>query len=569
MALADSTSVQTNVFHPVTATDTVAISDGPALDRTAKDTLAIVDKNRLDSTSNDAVSLSDSTSGQSAAFHPVDASDQLALSDKGQPDSSSRDAIPLSDSTELQSAVFHPLAASDTVVLKDFTSLPATVAEILQLGDAASLPSRLVTSVLDIVDTVLPVPGKGFLLDESLAVDAQMLVSVYWDRLFAEAMDLADCTPSSCNQGLHFGDGLSVGDEFIPPPKHFETISATDTVARTAFFQRSGAEPLAVSDRISAAVTMAPPPTPPGSLAPPLSATIVSDKNIVAPVPGADLTGTYTLQDANQLVSQLNLPAMTITNNVAPSDLPSMTVVLPIYHVNLVPSPRLPGDDAMLTVKVAQIPAETPIMVPINIAATPQTADQEIPWMKIEYTPKVDSTNSALMVSMMDSPPAGAQPVNANFTPLFLDVKWAGNFPAATPDTGDYYRSLPTLTFAITEAWASQQNVLRDENNVPVMSLNLYDDATGAWTEVSNIDRPAAIDGGQYVYVAHLDHFSTYVISASKAARGSGSGPQPPSIPTTFAAQLADSITAADAPASKAVEFVEEFSKNKNVLVAL
>jgi hypothetical protein len=573
VALSDSVSVQANAFHPVVASDTVAISDAPAPDRTARDTLAIADKGRPDITGKDAVALSDSASGQSAVFHPATATDQLTLADSGRLDNTARDQIFLSDSASLQSAVFHLLSASDTVFLSEFASLPRTAFDALQLSDVTSLPSRLVSSVMDIADAVTPTPGKGFLLDDSLAVNVQMIVSVYWDRFFDETLGLMECTPFSCTQGLHFGDGLSISDEFAPPPKHVETIAASDSVDRTALFARAQPDTLNASDAISVMVVMAPPAIPPGSPAPPLSAMIVSDKNTVAPIPGAAVTGTYPAPDSDpvQLVSQLNLPTIVITGAVPRPALPAMTVVLPVYHVNLIPSARLPGDDAMLTVKVAEIPAETPVMVPINIAATPETAEHaEIPWMKMEYTPKVDSTDFALMVSMMDSPPAGAQPPQANFTPLFIDVKWVGSFSAASPDTSDYYRNLPTLTFAVTEAWASRQNVQRDANNVPIVSLSLFNEAAGTWESITRIDRPSGVLAGQYVYVAHLDHFSTYGISANSAPHVSGPvTPSPPSVPSSFVAHLDDFLTAADASKSSATEFIEEFSKNKKILVTL
>jgi hypothetical protein len=90
------------------------------------------------------------------------------------------------------------------------------------------------------------------------------------------------------------------------------------------------------------------------------------------------VSGTYDMphNDPNQLINQLNLPVMTVTNAVARSALTDMTLVLPVYHVNLVPSPKLPGSNSMLTVKVAEVPAEMPVLVPVNIASTPQTADR-------------------------------------------------------------------------------------------------------------------------------------------------------------------------------------------------
>lgn len=536
------------------------------------------DKAQAGGGARDSVPLSDSASVQSNVFHSVIASDQLGLQETLRPDNNARDSLPLSDSASAQSAFFRPVTATDTVSIGDAASLPRAARDALPLADAASLPSRLVYSAVELADVAASVPGRGFLLAESLAVNAQLAVSVYWEKLFDELLSMWDCTPFVCNPVLHFNEGFTLEDLFSPPPVLLEDVPASDAITATAALQRGMGDALAPADRMSVTVRPAPPAPPPGSPAPPLGAMIVSDRAAVAPVPGTPVGGNYSLSGASDpaahLLSALGLPATTVTGSVSRPDLAAtMTVVLPTYHVNLVPSERIPGDDAMLTVRVAEIPAETPVTVPIDVAGTPQAAEHgEIPWVKLEYTPKVNSTDFALMITMIDSPPNGASRPAANFAPMYVDIRWTGSFSPAGlhPGTGDHYRSPPAFTFAVTEAWAAQQNVQRDENGVPVMSVSMLDEATGGWQAVTSIDRPTGPTAGgqQYVYVAHLAHFSTYVVTADIAVRGSGGVIPPPPAPAaaSVSVDLADALAVTEQQRGTAVEVVEEFGGAKTTV---
>ncbi len=121
-----------------------------------------------------------------------------------------------------------------------------------------------------------------------------------------------------------------------------------------------------------------------------------------------------------------------------------------------------------------------------------------------------------------------------------------------TPASRPFTAARP-FTFALTEAWAVQQNVQRDHNGVPLVSLNLPDEATGTWARVSSIDRPAVAVNGQYTFVAHLEHFSTYAVTANSSVAGScssgaKSAPAAPSLPAAarLSIHLADSLLLSD-----------------------
>jgi PGF-pre-PGF domain-containing protein len=261
-----------------------------------------------------------------------------------------------------------------------------------------------------------------------------------------------------------------------------------------------------------------------GVVLPPLNIFIVTDNGtaIVTPLTSISINGKYSIEDGNveRLIKQLNIPTLATNNSVSRKDLPEMTIVLPTYHINIEPSSVMPASDGMLTPKIAEIPAGTSVLVPIDLANTSGIAQGDaVRWIKMEYTPKVNTTNFALLVSALDNnPPNGAETPQADLKPLYLNVRWAGDFPRAQdPGVIDYYENPPKLTFAVTDEWANQQNVQRDSNGVPLVSLELLDETTGKWRQVNSIDSPTGgNDDGQYVYTAHLEHFSNYVITANK-----------------------------------------------------
>jgi hypothetical protein len=146
---------------------------------------------------------------------------------------------------------------------------------------------------------------------------------------------------------------------------------------------------------------------------------------------------------------------------------------------------------------------------------------------------------------------------------MYIDFAWIGNFSASDPSASGYYSSPPTVTFAVTDSWATSQNVQRNANGVPVMSMSLLNPSTGAWTPVS-IDLPAGQVNGQYRYVAHLDHFSTYAITANvgggPVVMSSGRGG------TSYAVQLADALTVTGE--GRVLETIEEFGQ-KSIRVGI
>jgi hypothetical protein len=96
---------------------------------------------------------------------------------------------------------------------------------------------------------------------------------------------------------------------------------------------------------------------------------------------------------------------------------------------------------------------------------------------------------------------------------------------------------------------------------VPAITLSLLNESTGEWEEVDDIDAPlAANDDSEYVYVAHLEHFSTYALSA-EAASGSGGGSG--SAGARLSVRIADSIALVEGQEGEHIGVIEEFASSQ------
>lgn len=446
------------------------------------------------------------------------------------------------------------LQASESITVADAASiadaagrallLQRSLSESVAVGEGVAggiMFARSATDSVSVQDVAERSPART--PGDSVAIEDEITgVAVSWSRTFEESLALEDCTPFSCSQSLHLGESLSLADTFSPPPALQDTLSVSDGIVANTAASGTAADAVTVADGISITIWPAPESPLSGSPLPLLGPLVVSEAALAGPLPPEPVPGQFTMSDGGlaQLASQLGLPSTEI-DSVSGSDLPDMAVVLPTYHVTLSPSDELPGDDVLMTVMVAEIPAETEIIMSVDIASTPELAEHDnVPLVALEFTPAVDASDFALAASILDSPPNGAPEPRGGLFPLYLDIRWAGTFGGAVdPGIEGFYSDQPTLTFALTEEWADESDVERDENGVPEITLNLLDESTGEWEEITDIDFPAGATDGQYVYVAHLEHFSTYAAAASEDTGGSGSSG---SASARLSVQLVDSL---------------------------
>ncbi|MGI0019673.1 MAG: hypothetical protein ACREAY_04300 [Nitrososphaera sp.] len=232
VALSDSPSIQANVFHPLAASDTVALADlSPSLDRIAKDNLLLKDSARLDNSPRDVMALSESVSVQTGVFNPAAATDTVAIRDGTRPDSAPRDTVSLSESTSMQTNVHWDVTASDVVALSDARSLSRSATETVLLADSTALPSLATSSVVSIADAASRVSVvKKQALDSIAAADA-----------------------ISIGPGIKIGETVSITETVEVRPSAiyiFDSLAASDGVGAPR--ERGASDNLSLDDAIVA-----------------------------------------------------------------------------------------------------------------------------------------------------------------------------------------------------------------------------------------------------------------------------------------------------------------------------
>ncbi|AIF83501.1 hypothetical protein NTE_01437 [Candidatus Nitrososphaera evergladensis SR1] len=551
-SLAVADSISTNNINRVAVSDSVAAADSVtgalAASRLVADALVIEDATGAPTSFareiSDSLVIADGVSGGSSISVPV--SDSLALSD----------AIARTGSGPFSDAV----AVADSVSI----GISRFLADAMPMADSVALPiPRTINDALVLADQVSAKAGTAVSVVDSLGVNSQITdVSVHWNRVFEEGVDLADCTPFSCNQSLHFDEGLNLadGDFFTSPPGRIlpTTLAVTDSIAvnRPQTF-------ITLGD--SAAVSVA---------IKPLLPILVNDHadNHGRP-PNLSVPGTYTWDGTPaDLRDAIELDPLYFNTTVIRDDLPNQIITLRLRDVTIVPTADLPANNTLISDRAANIPAGVPVQVRVNFMDTPALSGHSgfIQSLDVQFTPAMLTTDFGLIVTPMDVPPAGATLPPEELRPLYIDVRWWGNVPGGSdPSVQSYYQHPPTFTFTVTDDWARSESAARDANGVPLIKIRLLNEGTNQWEEVNTVQNLSA-GNGTYTFTATLPHFSDYVITAVKSATaGSGTGtssshvPPPPVVPKTFAVNLADSLTLATSTSNKAVAVIEEFVNEK------
>jgi hypothetical protein len=541
-----------------TVSEEIALSDGS--DRTVALSMSVSD---------DLTVTTDISAGN--AFERV-ASDSLTLSDAISvlygPTIPVAENVTITDDIAVglgpNRSIAEPITITDSIAQS--ASLSRSISDSLSVtegvGDIFQVSLLDTFAIHDLIE--VEVQGRTVELTDTVNVSIQLDVSVKYKLNFDESLTLGECTPFACNQSLNFYETVALTDEYLPPPKIEDNLTVSDSIVGAKSFGRVIADSLSVQHKVDFIVKF-PTPTSTGNEVSSLRVQLTSNKSLVQPMAATSMAGTHTMTSMSDLINQLNLPTATLSTTVTSPDLPKVAVVLPTYHVNMNSTPQLPGQDAMLTVKVAQIPAETPVIVPVNMAMTASmNKTPEVPWMKVDFTPNTESNNFALLVTLLDDPPAGAQQPQANLKPMYVNVEWVGTDSTGNPlnmSDPNYYKAdgKPTFTFAVTDDWANSNNSERDSNGVPLISLNLLDDTTGEWIVINTLDRPTSADeNGQYVFVAHLEHFSTYVITANTASIQTSTGGGK-TAPASFAVNLLDSLQLSEQQRVIPIEIIDEF----------
>jgi hypothetical protein len=551
-SLAVADSILTNNINRVAVSDSVAAADSVTGALAASRLVA------------DALMIEDATGAPTSFAREI--SDSLVIADGVSGGSSI--SVPVSDSLAMSDAIARTGSGpfSDAVAVADSVSIGISrfLADAMPMADSVALPiPRTINDALVLADQVSAKAGTAVSVVDSLGVNSQITdVSVHWNRVFEEGVDLADCTPFSCNQSLHFDEGLNLadGDFFTSPPGRIlpTTLAVTDSIAvnRPQTF-------ITLGD--SAAVSVA---------IKPLLPILVNDHadNHGRP-PNLSVPGTYTWDGTPaDLRDAIELEPLYFNTTVIRDDLPNQIITLRLRDVTIVPTADLPANNTLISDRAASIPAGVPVQVRVNFMDTPALSGHSgfIQSLDVQFTPAMLTTDFGLIVTPMDVPPAGATLPPEELRPLYIDVRWWGNVPGGSdPSVQSYYQHPPTFTFTVTDDWARSESAARDANGVPLIKIRLLNEGTNQWEEINTVQNLSA-GNGTYTFTATLPHFSDYVITAVKSATaGSGTGtssshvPPPPVVPKTFAVNLADSLTLATSTSNKAVAVIEEFVNEK------
>jgi hypothetical protein len=595
--LVDDTSIEVEKSFGRSVSDAVSVSDGVAgqygAPRSASDDLALADgvaRSLAGSRSaSETVAMGDEVTAVKS--FAGSAAETVSVSDVAAPayaaSRSASDAVAVTESVAV--SLVASRSASDAVSFEDevvavkhFAVSTSDALEVSESVVAVYLPVRVLSDTLAIGDSILQQPGETIVISDTVSIglfrsvadsltiedailsgmfdtltvtDAITSISVHWNRSFEEELGLGECTPLACNPSPSYTENLQLSDSVTleGPPELEDSLTVADGVSAAVSYSVTVSDTVTAAASAGFAIKFAPPAAPEG--VPELGAVLASGSDAVEPMAAEAITGTYTMTsgDPEELAAQLDIPTIDITGGV--SDLSGMTLVMPLYLVSLESSDEFPADEVIMTVKAEEVPAGVPMLITINIADTPETADAELLWITIEYTPGVEATDFALIVAPMTEPPAGAPATKGDVVALYMDFSWIGTFDGDV-DLSDpsYYDTAPTFTFAISEDWADENNVDRDENGVPIIALNLLDEDTGTWTVIDDVTAPTEATDGQYIYEAQLEHFSTYAVSADEAPAASGGGGI-----ERFAVNLADALGLNESSAGRVIGVVEEF----------
>lgn len=444
-------------------------------------------------------------------------------------------------------------ALADEVTVADAASAGTggSVNDSLAVTDAVSMHvTRVIADAISIVDEFGPdQPG----LEDTVGVsDAITGISISWNRNFEEELTLESCGPVSCGWMLDFDEFLALVAEF-DTPKIEDKLKITDSITLGPN-DLSAVPPVEDEIEISDSVT--------GVI---LGILVVDDHSSIGELPSTELTGNYTYTgDAEELVySILDIP-IPINSTVVRPNLPDDITILRTYYVPITPTTEIPGEDVIISEIHSEVPADSNMFLRINFEETPALSGEDfLKILDIEFTPAVESTDFALVVSLMDGPPApgGVQSPTPSeaIRPIYIDVKWVGDFPGIEdPSVQEYYENPPTFTFQVNDEWVEENSADVDSNGVPLLKLWLLNEADNAWEQITTIDRPSSGVDGTYTFVATLPHFSDYAITANPVSTSTGGGGGGGgSSGEEFAVNLVDALGLFESPKGQAIEIID------------
>ena len=558
VTVADAAARAYTTSRPVSEPLSVADLVSPSLvyARSMSDALAVTDSVAGSLTFARAIADSLAVADQARSGSvTLNISDALAITDEAQPTSHSVNIVePLTITDDARG--FEPPHTEDLVIMTDAisTHVNRLLADAVSVSDTVGFVAgdqfaAFVADSLAIADTITGISGKMIRIDDPLTLDATLTnVSVHWNRNFGEEFVLGECTPFACNLVWHGYEVLGLTVEITPQPTPADILTVADSIER----ELKGSSVPNPSDAVSFSESVT---------ARILSILVVSNTESAGPLPSTPIPGNFTYTgNAASLKAQIQAMPIPINSTVAQPDLSKYVTILRTFHVQITPNAVIPGDDVIVTETHKEVPAQSNMFMRLNFKETPQLNEHNfIQTLDIAFTPRVNSTNFGLVVGVLDAPPDIAPLPPEELRPIYVDIRWVGNFPGSeSPAVPTYYQNSPRFTFTVNEEWVRDQGASRDAKGIPNLKLWLLDESANQWTQITSISKPTAERDGTYAFIATLPHFSGYAITATKASVPSGV-----TVSTARVVNLLESLAVGDVQETLAVEMIDDYVEKK------
>lgn len=416
------------------------------------------------------------------------------------------------------------------------------------------------TESLVIVDMASATSGMIISINDPLTVDPALTnVSAHWNKNFSEEFVLGECTLFACNLVWHGYEEFGLAAEITPQPTPAEVLPVNDSISR----ELNGSPVPGLTDTISFSevITVRTP-----------SVLILTSKDLAGPLASMPITGNFTYNgDAASLMAQIGALPLVINSTDIQPGMTDYITILRTFHVQITPNAAIPVTDVIVTEIHDLVPALSNMLMRLNFNETLQLNRYAsfVQSLDIEFTPRVDSNDFGLVVSLLNSLPDTVSPPEADLIPMYFDVDWIGNFSGPeSPALQTYYQDQPKFTFTVNEQWARDRQADFDANGIPNLKLWLLDEVTNQWTPMTDISK-TSISNDTYTFEATLPHLSTYAITANRApASSGGSGPAVIN-GKALAVDLLDSLKVNDKQESVPAETIQEFGqKNLRIIIA-
>jgi hypothetical protein len=244
-------------------------------------------------------------------------------------------------------------------------------------------------------------------------------------------------------------------------------------------------------------------------------------EDLTNPVPAVPVAGEWEIssfdeEGLEEMLGEIGMTTYDLSFEADSDDIEQLTIVLPTFWVSL--EDEWADDAAFLTPMLSDLPAGSQLIVPVNVKESlDENSNNRMPSnMTINFTTALDSTNFLMLITVLDENPEAdiAKDPPNDLPAFFIDVTVIGDFPGVKPDSPGFFEDPPKLTFTVSEEWAVEQSVERDQDGWPIIGLFLLDESDGTWIDLTeNLSKNSA---GQdtYTFTAALPHFSTYVVTA-------------------------------------------------------